>query len=396
MDELASLPPAAARGGRLAVVLSGGGARAAYQVGLFRFLGRARPDLRFDVVTGVSAGAINAAFLASHRGTMAEAAEQLADLWCQLTFDRVFNVETAALGTNVARWGLRLLSGGSHMAPTVRALLDTSPLRRLLTTIMTTVNGEIIGIHENLRRGRLQAVALGTLNYGTGQTVTWVQGENVELWQRPHRRSAQARIAVDHVMASSALPLLFPAVRLGNGWYGDGGVRQAAPLAPAIHLGAQRIIAISTRYPRSQGEADRPVITGYPPPAQVLGAMINSIFLDVVEQDALHLQRINRLVEAMSPEQRGALRPIRLLVLQPSQDLGRLAGAYERELPKGVRFLTRGLGTRETASPDFLSLLMFHPEYVRDLVAIGEADAESAAETLLSVVDDTESESEVA
>ncbi|HVS03783.1 MAG TPA: patatin-like phospholipase family protein [Thermoanaerobaculia bacterium] len=370
-------------GGRVALVLSGGGARAAYQMGLLRYVGRVLPDFHFDVVCGTSAGAINAAFLAAHHGTMAEAAAALSQLWRTLSFENVFRVDVPSLGGSVARWGLRLLSGGSPATPRIKALLDTAPLRDLLSQVMTTVDDELIGVGENVRRGRLGALALTTLNYATGRTVTWVQGDHVKSWERPHRRSVAARLGVDHVMASCALPILFPAIRLGNSWYGDGGVRQSAPLAPAIHLGADRILAVSTRYPRNAQEAAQPAIHGYPPPAQILGAVLNAIFLDVVEQDALHLARINHLIERLPPRDRGALRPVSLRVLQPSQDLGRLASGFEREIPKAFRFLTRGLGTRETTSPDFLSLLMFHPGYMERLMAMGEADAEAARDELV-------------
>jgi NTE family protein len=262
--------------------------------------------------------------------------------------------------------------------PRAKGLLDTAPLRQLLSTVMATVSGELVGIGENVESGKLSALALTTLNWATGQTVTWLQGRDIATWERPQRRSARARIGIDHVMASAALPLLFPAVRIGSSWYGDGGVRLLAPLAPAIHLGADRILAVSTRYQRTMSEADRPVIRGYPPPAQVIGAVLNAVFLDVIEQDAQGLQRINRLLARLPPEQRAALRPIELLVLHPSEDLGKLAHGFQDALPRGLGFMTRGLGSHETTSADLLSLLLFHPEYLGQLMAIGERDAEAA------------------
>ncbi|MGB5880557.1 MAG: patatin, partial [Thermoanaerobaculia bacterium] len=153
-------------------------------------------------------------------------------------------------------------------------------------------------------------------------------------------------------------------------------IRMYTPLAPAIHLGADAILAISTRYPRSRDEASQPVISGYPPPAQVAGVLLNAIFLDAIEQDAYRLERINRLLGLIPSHQSRDLRPVRLLTPRPSRDLGRLAADYESKLPRAFRFLTRGLGTRETSSPDFLSLLMFQPDYLRQLIEIGEADAE--------------------
>jgi NTE family protein len=383
---LTSSPADQPAAGSVALMLSGGGARAAYQVGIVRHVSRAFPDFRFQILTGTSAGAINAAFLAAYRGSLHEASEGLAGLWGALTFDQVFRADVGSLATNAIRWGTRLLSGGSSMAPRIKSLLDTAPLRQLLSTVMTTVSGELIGIGENIEAGRLQAIALSTLNYGTGQTVTWLQGRDIETWDRPTRRAAKARLGVEHVMASAALPMLFPAVRLGSAWYGDGGVRLLAPLSPAIHLGAHRILAVSTRYHRSRDEADRPAIRGYPAPAQVIGTVLNAIFLDVVEQDAMNLQRINRLLDRVPPERRGALRPVELLVMQPSEDFGRVAAEYQADLPKGLSFLTRGLGSHESSSADLLSLLLFHPDYLRRLVAIGERDAEAAHERIAALL----------
>ncbi|MCB1033181.1 MAG: patatin-like phospholipase family protein [Acidobacteria bacterium] len=364
----------------LAIVLSGGGARAAYQVGLLKGLGRSFPHLRFPIVTGVSAGAINAVYLAAHRQGLEEAARDLSEIWHDLQLEDVFRVDTASMTASFLRWVTRLGSGGSAVAPKVRGLVDTEPLRRLLHRILRTVDDEITGIGHNLDAGLLRALALTTVDYDTGQTVTWVEGTKFEPWERPHRLSRRVRLTIEHVMASAALPLLFPAVRLGPHWHGDGGIRLAAPLAPAIHLGAQRILVVSTRYDRSQDEADRSQLRGYPPPAQILGKLLNSVFLDVIDQDVAQLRHVNQLIARVPPEERGEFRWIETLVLRPSEDLGRLSAGFEPDLPKAFRFLTRSLGTRETSSPDFLSLLMFQPGYLQKLMEIGERDAEARAD----------------
>jgi NTE family protein len=176
-------------------------------------------------------------------------------------------------------------------------------------------------------------------------------------------------------MASAALPFFFPAVEVDGAWYGDGGIRLTAPLSPAVHLGARRIIAVSTRYPRSREEADRPAVSGYPPPAQVAGVLYNAIFLDQLDADAMQLQQVNALAARLSEAERDGFRHIDLLMLRPSMDLGRLANEYEPELPRAFRFLTRGLGTRETRSNDMLSLVMFQNDYIRRLIELGEEDA---------------------
>ncbi len=359
----------------LALALGGGGARAAYQAGVLLRLGREFPSMRPAILTGESAGAINAAYLAAHRGNLREATEGLARLWSRLTPDRIFRVEAHWLIRNALRWGARLVSGGWRLAPEIRGLLDAAPLRSLLQTSLGGKDGEIAAIAGNLEDGRLGAIALTTIDYATGETVTWVQGCRIEGWERPLRRSVKTRLTVDHVMASAALPLVFPAVELGGSWHGDGGVRLHAPLSPAVHLGASKILAISTRW---SGAADEPLeqaSRAYPPLAQVGGVLLNAVFLDLMDQDALNLRRVNGLLTRIPARERPGLRPIDLVVIRPSQDLGRLARACESCLPHGLRFMTRGLGTREASSPDLLSLLMFEPSYVRRLIEIGEADA---------------------
>lgn len=369
--------------GKLALVMGGGGARAAYQVGFLRCLARRHPKLEVPIITGVSAGAINAALLASHHGTFAQAVEELAGLWAGLKVENVFRVDPLSLGAHVTRWGLQLVSGGLVRSDRLRSLVDTRPLHRFLSEALHAVDGELTGIQANLARGRLDAVAITTTDYSTGRAITWIQGSSeVEPWTRPRREARPTALTVNHIMASAALPIFFPAIRIGDRYYGDGGIRQTAPMSPALHLGADRVMAISTRFGGSRGGSDEAAVTGYPPPAQVAGVLLNSIFLDLLDQDMHRLERLNRLLEKLPAEEREGLRPIHLLAMRPSTDLGRLAGDYEPQLPWSFRFLTRGLGTRETASPDALSLVLFQPDYIRRLMDQGEADAEARAEEI--------------
>ena len=370
----------------LAIVLTGGGARAAYQVGFLRWVARNIPHAHFPIVAGVSAGAINAAFIAASQGPQAEAIEQLCQLWSNLTVERVFRVDTRSLVSHVARWGVRLVSGGGAFAPRVRGLVDTAPLRGTLRSIFDLAGVEIRGIAENLDSRRLWALALVTSDYGTGQAVVWTQGRDLHDWQRPERRSHKTRMTLDHVMASAALPLFFPAVKLDDGWHGDGGIRLTAPCSPAIHLGATRILAVSTRHDPSIEEADEPAVRHYPPPLQISGQLLNAVFLDDLNRDALDLERVNRLLKDLPPEKRRGLRPIELVVIRPSVDLGRLVAEYEPKLPRVFRHLIRSLGSRETASPDVLSLLAFDPEYLDRLIEIGEADAAARADDIRTLL----------
>ena len=368
----------------LGVVLTGGGALAAYQVGVLRAICRSYPQFHIPILTAVSAGAINAAFLASHDDTTPRAVDKLRDLWCSLEFQDIFEVDTATLARSVMSWGARLLSGGSSVGTRVRGLVDTEPLRRLLSRHLCHDGEHLAGVEERIARGDLRALAITTLNYSTGQTVIWVQGRSIEHWERPLRRSRQAPLTVSHVMASSALPLVFPAIPLGDAWYGDGGVRLAAPLSPALHLGADRILAISTRYVGTFEEADRPRSIGYPPPIQVAGHLLNSIFLDLIDQDALRMQRFNDLLDKIPPRKRGDMRKVDLLVIRPSRDLAELAAEHEVSIPKSMRYLLRGLGAKETSRPDLLSFLMFSPRYLAQLVQMGEDDTDRRMPEILA------------
>ncbi|MSR35234.1 MAG: patatin [Gemmatimonadetes bacterium] len=361
--------------------MGGGGARAAYQVGFLRALARLFPNLRIPYVTGVSAGAINAAHLASHHGTFLQSVQELTDLWERLTVQDVFRTDSRSLALNVLRWGKQLLSGAKPDKH-VRSLVDTEPLRAYLTDVLHAVDGEITGIGYNISTGRLKAAAISTSSYTTGQSITWVQGKDIQTWERPQRRARQCVLTVDHVLASTALPLFFPAVRLEDGWHGDGSVRLTAPLSPALHLGAKRIIAISTRYAATYEEADRPEVRGYPPPAQVAGILMNSIFLDLLDNDALELERLNALLKTLPDTEWRGLRPVKLLVLRPSEDLGKLSSKYEPDLPRAIRFLTRSLGTQEISSPDFLSFILFQHDYLCTLMDLGEKDAMARADEI--------------
>lgn len=371
-------------GGELGVVLTGGGARAAYQVGTLRAISRACPTFRIPIVTAVSAGAINAAVLLSREEALPEALDRLRDLWSGLSIGDVFAVDAGSLSRNVIGWGARLLSGGAHVGPRVRGLVDTTPLAELLRRNICSDGDRVANIEEKINRGELKALAISTLNYATGQTITWVQGRNIAHWERPMRRSRQAHLTLPHVLASASLPLLFPAVPVGDSWYGDGGVRLSAPLSPALHLGAGKILAITTQYRSTFEEADRPMSIGYPPPVQVAGHLLNAIFLDLIDQDALRMQRFNELLDRIPRRSRGSMRKVDLMVLRPSLDLGQLAAGYEAKFPRSVRYLLRGLGTGETSSTDFLSFLLFDSAYVTALMDLGEKDAEDRMDEILA------------
>ncbi|CAM2987613.1 patatin-like phospholipase family protein [Rariglobus hedericola] len=361
---------------KLALVLAGGGARAAYQVGFLRSLAKSFPELEFPIMTGVSAGAINVAHLANNCGTLPVAVEELTDLWESITIDQVFRTDLPALVFTMLRWAMRLVSGGVNLSTPAHGLVDTDPLRAVLEKALAPGGGPLSGIGNKLRSGHLSAVGITTTNYTTGQSNSWVQGEHLNMWERPGRRSFSTELTVDHIMASCALPLFFPAGKIGHDWHGDGGVRLTAPLSPALHLGARRMIAISTQYAGDPSARISNEPRAYPPPATIIGLLLDSIFLDMLDYDALSIERVNSLLASHPSAHETGLHPVDLLLIRPSMDLSVIANEFESELPRTFRFATRGLGTRETRRADMLATLMFQPGYIRRLIALGEADGD--------------------
>ncbi len=364
LDTLAPPPPHVT-----ALVLSGGGARASYQAGVLRFIAEAYPEVQFDVLVGTSAGAINAAHLGNAEGPLAERVKRLCSVWADIDAADVYHAHSSR---HLARLLLGMSSG---VADSFRALVDSAPLAAFLRVKYDAPDGKLAGVARNIEAGRLRALAIATTNYGTGQNVTWVEGHTIEKWQRPNRVGIRCELTVEHVMASSALPFFFPAIQIGDSWHGDGGIRQAAPLSPAIHLGATRLLAITTRYDRSRREADVPTITGYPPVGQLFSVLMNAVFLDVLEQDIDRFERLNALLKALPERKRRGMKPIRLLALSPSKDIGRMAGEYKLALDGALRFVLRGVAGGEQQSPDWLSMILFDGGYTQRLMELGYVDA---------------------
>ncbi len=370
---------------RLALTLLGGGARGAYQAGVLARIGQALSEPGFNIITGVSAGAINAAYLANATGSFGSAAGGLQALWAGLSTEHVVRAATIEMFGNVARWGTQLLSGGIRPLTQAEGLLDTAPLRALLQKALGTSDGMLTGVERNLARGHLEALAVTTTSYDTGQAITFAQqppGHAVN-WRRPQRIGRNARISVDHVMASAAIPLLFPAIELEGSWHGDGSVRDTAPLSGALHLGAERIFVVSTvRGPLGMGE---PVArtAGYPSLARIVGVTLNSILYGHMESDAAQMRRFTELARSCPAARASGLRPVDVFVMRPSLDLGEIASQMDDELPRAIRYLTRGLGTREPNSADLLSALLFEAKYTCRLIECGQEDAERQLDQIL-------------
>jgi len=356
-----------------ALVLAGGGARAAYEVGVLAGVAERAPGLEFPIVTGVSAGAINAVHLAAHPGPLAAAVGALRAQWSRLVVERVYRIRPGRLARGLLLGAAHTALGRGGEAAAVRGLLDMSPLREFLGA-----NLDFAQLDANIAAGRLRAAAVSATSYATGQTVTFVHGPpDAPTWQRALRYAVRSRLTLDHVVASAALPILFPAVRIGDGFYGDGSLRQTAPLAPAIHLGARAILVVTQRSDpeRPPSPPPAPAPREYPALAEVIGLLLHAIFLDALEADAERLERVNRLVTALPEAQRpDGLRPVRLLMLRPSRNLGGLAAGCGVKLPPLVRWLVRGMGGQRATAVDFLSYLLFDPAYTNALIELGYDD----------------------
>lgn len=377
--------PPPSGGGGTALALTGGGARAAYQAGVLRGLARLAPGFRPDILTGVSAGALNGAFLAaSADAPFPVAVDRLADVWRDLRADHVYRLDRPTVPQALARFVRR---PDEVTPPAEGGFLDTTPLRDFVVGHLGPLDAPMEGVDRAVREGHLGGFAITTTSYTSGQSVTWVQGEGLEPWDRPMRRAVRTKLKPEHVLASAALPFFFPAVaidddQLGHGWYGDGGIRLTAPLSPALHLGADKILVVNTRYGQSRAEADAPKVDAYPPPTRVLGILMNAVFLDVLDRDAQTLRRINALVSSTPRREWNGFRPVELLVLRPSLDLATLAVDFEPPLPPSMRLVMGGLSSGDGRSPDWLSMLGFDPAYVERLLAIGEEDAERQADVI--------------
>ena len=369
----------------MGLVLSGGGARAAYQVGVLRAIAERAPNLDIPIITGVSAGAINTVYLAGHRGSLPDAVAGLTDAWGRLTSEKIYGMHVMVLARAVARWIEQIALGRGNGRPRVLGMLDARPLRAFLAESI-----DFSGIDSNIEAGRLRAASLDATAYASGVTITFVHGiPGIPAWERAQRAAVRSRLTLDHVMASSAIPLAFPAVKLDGAFYCDGSVRQHYPLAPAIHLGARRILAIGSGSIPPHVEAPSHSVK-YPSAAAAMGLLLNSVFLDALSVDAERLVRINRLIatlpaRALPPD---GLRAIELLMLRPSRDLGAIAVESSEPLPRTIGLLLRGLGGRREESAEFLSYLLFEPWYTARLIELGYSDTRaqwSAIERFLSI-----------
>jgi NTE family protein len=367
---------------KTALILTGGGARAAYQVGVVRavdeLLGHPRAN-PFPIVCGTSAGAINAAALAIHADNFAESVGHLVGVWENFRVHDVYRSDWPGIMRTGARWvaALMLFSRGNPVS-----LLDNTPLREMLERTM-----QFDRIAANIDSGAVHAVAVTASGYTSGQSVTFYQGgSGLEQWERTQRVGAATPLSVELLLASSAIPFIFPAVKFHREFFGDGSMRQMAPISPALHLGADRVLVIGTG--RQWQDSPRMRSTLYPSLAQIAGHALNSIFLDSLAVDIERLQRINKTLQCVAPEKAHELglklRPVDVLVIHPSEPIERIAARHVQDFPPAVRFLLRAVGAMNRNGSNLASYLLFEAPFCKALIDLGYRDAMARRDEMLA------------
>ena len=357
---------------KIGLVLPGGGARAAYQVGVLKAISELMPDSNpFSIISGTSAGAINASLLASRSQSLKEAVEVLSGVWCNFKTNKVYRTETTLMLKSIFQWLLTVSSGGV-LVKNPQSLLDNSPLRQLLED---TINLE--GIKNNIDKGNLDAFAITAASYSSKKSVTFFQSEQNDIdWERFLRVGVKTDILIDHLMASIALPLIFPAVKINNEYFGDGAMRQATPLSPAIRLGAEKLLIITTdsKSPNNQ-LTDNQI---YPSIGEVGGYMLDALFTGGLLSDLERLDRVNQIIENSRSNivqtSTKKMNHIEYLVISPSRDIKKIAKDHFSNVPYSIKLLMKGLGLKNRNESELLSFLLFESSFTSSLIELGYED----------------------
>jgi NTE family protein len=359
------------------LILSGGGARAAYQVGVLKAVAEILPrDVYnpFPIICGTSAGSVNALAIAGRPGHFRLRVRKLEKIWDHMAPEQIYRTDYWGVLRNSINMLLSFLHSGYAIGEP-KALLDNDPLRELLTDYVRFRH-----IDEAIASGELQAVSVTAMSYTTGESVTFFQGsDHLQPWERSRRVGVRTRLNIDHLMASSAIPTLFPACKIDDAFYGDGALRQLKPISPALQLGASRVFVIGVSDNAGNGHT-QPLIRHSPSIAQIVGHMFNSAFIDSMESDLETLRTINSLTEKMTPEQRRNGGPVErravdVLSISPSRPIDELACDYLDQLPRSIKMFLRLTGaTAHGGGASAASYLLFSRGFCQELLKLGYRD----------------------
>jgi NTE family protein len=356
-----------------ALVLTGGGARSSYQVGVLRAVAELLPEQRnpFRVILGTSAGAVTASVLAARANDWHQAVKAIEHVWGNFRVGQVFHVSRRKMLRAGLHWMLSLLSGGLLLRMP-RSLFDNAPLRELLTREVRWR-----GVGRNIRAGNLDALALCATGYGTARSVAFFEGgASCREWSRRNHVGRRAQLALSHLMASVSVPMLFPPERVDDEYYGDGAMRQLSPLSPALHLGANRLLVIGMRGSAAGGMTNRRSAPDAPPsPGQLFGYALDNLFSDQIYSDLENIHRVNQILQVAPQIMPEAHDVERVVFLTPSEDPRLVAARHMHCLPPALKVLLRVMGASDLAGAQLASYLMFEGEYTRDMMLLGYRDA---------------------
>jgi len=366
-----------------ALLLGGGGARAAYQVGVLKAIAEILPKgchNPFPIICGTSAGSINTVALASNASNFHQGVDRIIQVWSNFELHHVFYADAKNLLKRISHWAWANLGPGNrHNGP--GSILDNQPLRELLGKYIDFSN-----IDKSIENGELHAYCLTACSYTSGESTTFYDGSpNIQNWSRTHREGVREKMSIDHLMASSAIPVLFPSVNLGYEHFGDGSMRQTSPISPALHLGAEKILIIGLRMEKELGLPEPPRYR--PSLGQISGYVLDTLFLNSLQSDIERMERMNRtLIDAQSgnPEK---LKVIEHLVISPSKDIANIAMNHFLELPKSFRIALKFLGMAKANSRRLISYLMFTKTFCQELIDLGYNDAMAQKQQLIDFLE---------